>query len=486
LAGEAPGARRETLTPDVVVVGAGPGGLAAAWAAATAGLEVLVVDERARPGGQFYKQPAEGFDVTATALDPQFRAGRALEARARDASVTILDHATVWGAFSPDEIGVVTEDQALTLRPKRLVLAAGAYERAVPFPGWTLPGVMTTGAAQTLLRAYQTAPGRRVLIAGNGPLNLQVAVELARAGVEVVALCEQSRAPGPWAATALATMALSAPSLLYDGIAHRLSLARRGVPVLHRHAIVRAEGDGAASAATVAAIDDAGRLVAGSERRFAIDAVCLGYGFLPQSELARALGCRHRFDASRGGLAVERAANGRASRPDVFVVGDAGGLGGAPSALAQGVLAGAAVADDLAAPRRAALAPHVGQARRNLVRHRRFQAALWSLYRGPLLTDELATPDTVVCRCEDVTLATALKGFAGGAGELGSLKRVTRAGMGRCQGRYCAPLLAVLNARQAGTAPGELSLFAPRFPFKPVPIAVLASTPRAKCPQDEQ
>jgi len=227
-------------------------------------------------------------------------------------------------------------------------------------------------------------------------------------------------------------------------------------------------------AAVLAPVGPEGRPDGGRARWVEADAVALGYGFLPQSELARALGCAHGFDASRGGLVARRDGEGRSSVPEVFIAGDGGGLGGARVALAQGTLAGAAAARDLGASP-AGLARQVEAARRALGRHSRFQRALWSLYAAPLLTHHLATPDTLACRCEDVARAALDAALDAEAGAPGALKRASRAGMGRCQGRYCGAVLAALAGARSGEPPAEDVFFAPRTPFKPVPIEALAS-----------
>lgn len=460
---------------DVLVVGAGPAGLAAARVAAACGADVLVVDERAKAGGQYFKQPGDGFRIDEQALDTQFAEGRRLLAEARAAGARFLFGATVWGAFDADGIALVHEGGTVLVRARRVVLAPGAYERALPVPGWTLPGVITTGAAQTLLRAYQVAPGRRVLVAGHGPLNLQVARELTRAGVEVVAVGELATRPGLRQLGSVLAMARTAPGLVADGVRHTLALRARGVPVLHRHVLLRAEGTLHVERAVLARIDDRGEPLPGSERAFAVDAVCMGYGFLPQSELARALGCAHTFDPSLGSLVVVRDADCRSSLPHVFVAGDAGGLGGARLALVHGTRAGAAAAADLGYAYSDTARALLADAATLDTRHRRFQAALWSLYEAPSLGVRLADGGTLLCRCEHVDRASVEACLRDGAGSLSAVKRLTRAGMGRCQGRYCSGLLAALaHGDDAGLDEG--AFFAPRTPFKPVPLAAIAGS----------
>jgi NADPH-dependent 2,4-dienoyl-CoA reductase/sulfur reductase-like enzyme len=461
----APRLEAVTLAPDALVVGAGPGGLAAAAAAAEAGADVLLVDERPKLGGQYYKQPSDAFDVDEHAIDRQYREGRELAARVEHAGATVLKGVQVWAAGGPDDLLAIGNGRAYALRPRRLVIATGAYERGVPLPGWTLPGFMATGAAQTLLRAYQVLPGERVLVSGNGPLNIQVAAELVRAGATVVALCETARATSPRRAGALAAMAAAAPDLMRDGLAYGRALLAARVPILFGHSVVRADGDGRVERAVVARLDDAGRPVPGSEREFDVDAVCAGFGFLPSNELARTLGVEHVFDRRLGQLVTVKGADGRTSLDGVWVVGDSGGTGGARLAKAVGLLAGAAAAG----------APAPAGADRDRRRNERFQRALWRLYAAPRLIDQLADVKTLVCRCEGVTLAAVEEAFGGGIGTIGALKRVTRAGMGRCQGRYCAAILAEMAAQRARTPLDELSWFAPGMPFRPLPVELAAA-----------
>ena len=470
----------EDATDGVLVVGAGPGGLAAAEAAAGAGARVTVLDERPEPGGQYYKQLAPSHDFAdAGAADRQYADGRALIDRVRRAGVRIVNGATVWSALADSEVdgfdvGVVRAGRSIRYLTRQIVVAAGACETAHAVPGWTLPGVMTTGAAQTLVRAYRVAPGARVLVAGNGPLNLQVACELARSGVDVAAVAEAAPRPGLFRAGTALRAAAYAPDLVRDGVRYLRELGRHGVPVLHGHAMTRAEGAGAVERAVLARLDRAGRAVPGSERTFEVDTVCMGYGFSSSTELTRLLGCRHEYRPGPfPGLAPVRDANGAASRPGVLVAGDCGGFGGARVALSQGTLAGIEAARRLGHLSGGDAAARGTAARRGLARGLAFQRALWRLFEVPSL-DALATAEVVLCRCEGVTVDSIRSRIANGDDEAGVLKRATRAGMGRCQGRYCAGAIARACASAAGSGPDERDWFAPRFPVKPVPALALA------------
>jgi NADPH-dependent 2,4-dienoyl-CoA reductase/sulfur reductase-like enzyme len=380
--------------------------------------------------------------------------------------VKFLFSTTVWGVFPGPELAVVSSGANQLLRPRRIILSPGAFERPRPFPGWTLPGVMTTGAAQTLLRAYQVSPGRRVVVAGNGPLNLQVGRELSDAGATVGAVAELAPGLTPRRVAYALRMGLQAPDLLLAGVGHRLRLWRWGVPLWHSTAVLRADGDKRLEEVTLARIDADGVALPGTERRIGCDALCLGYGFLPQSELARALG-----GVARVSTLVD--AIGDDGCPDeavqVVLIGDAGGLGGARVATAQGELAG------LDAARRLGHARTGGDqaaALRALRRHRSFQRALWSLYAAPTSSLAAADAGTIVCRCESVTLGDLQALREQGVGSIGALKRESRAGMGRCQGRYCGALL----RESMGLADADDGAnFAPRPPFKPLTLAELAA-----------
>jgi NADPH-dependent 2,4-dienoyl-CoA reductase/sulfur reductase-like enzyme len=456
----------DVLTPDILVLGGGAGGLNAATAAARAGARVLLVDERPEPGGQFYKQPLPIPALAAEiAGDGQFAGGRALIAEAEAAGVEMRRGVQLWGAFEPLDLMIFDGQASRLCRPKRLIVAAGAYERALPLPGWTLPGVMTTGAAQTLLRSYRVLAGRRVLLAGNGPLNIQVALELARAGAEVSAVVELAPKPGSWALPALGRMLTSTPALAWRGWRQIAELTRRGTAFLHGSVLsgVTQIADGLRAEVKHWPTGDGARL---SD----VDAVAMGYGFQPSNEILRALGCAHRFDPARGHLVTERDAEGRTSIAEIYAVGDCAGLGGAPAAEAEGVIAG------LAAARSLGLAPSAAQqqageaARTALRRHRRFQAGLWQLFAAPRLLAELAAPETLICRCEELSRAEIEAGIAPGSESIGAVKRQTRSGMGRCQGRYCGPIIAALSAEHQGEALNEAGHWAPRPPVKPIRI----------------
>lgn len=456
----------ERVEPQLLVIGGGAAGLTAAAVAAELGADVVLLDERTAAGGQFFKQP-KSVSRKPLRLDRQFEDGRRLIDRATSSGATLVPNALVWGAFAGNEMLVSDGAGTRLYHPQRLILATGAYERALPMPGWTLPGVMTTGAAQTLLRGHSVCPGRRILVAGNGPLNAQVAVELSKAGAQVVSLLELAPAFGPKALLPFLRMLGNAPGMTATGVRLLAGLRSGDVPVR--------------SGCGIGAIESAdGRLRVRFGRASAegidttesveVDSVCMGYGFLPSNELSRALGCRHRYDDERAQLLVERRADCQTSVDGVYAIGDCCGLGGAAAAMQEGVIAAISIANDLGLNISDRASRELRRARKRLGRQRGFQSALWSLYAAPYFSCELATVDTPLCRCENVTLQQFDDALSLGYRSLPDIKRFTRLGMGACQGRYCAPLAASRLAERTGLRPDEYSFFAPRAPLKPVSI----------------
>lgn len=446
--------------PELLVIGAGPGGLAAAIAARRAGAEVTVIDERAHAGGQYFKQVAVGGDGIAEA-DAQHREGSDLIREARDLDVTLRAGVTVWGAFALHEFAASASGRTLRFQPRATIVATGAYERGWPVPGWTLPGVMTTGAAQTLWRMARRLPGKRVLIAGNGPLNLQLAAELIAGGAEVAAVVEAAPRPSVNELGALITMLLDAPGLVRDGLRYHLARRSAKTPMIHGKVVTGVEKTAAGLKVHIA------------EESLDVDVLCLGYGFEPSNELLRMLGCSHDYDPDRRHLVTRTDADGLTDMPNVYALGDCTGLGGARIALAQGTLSGLAAAAALGHALSAQIGDLKAKAARDLARHRRFQRALWQIYRAPPWTAKLAHADTLICRCEEVSLSEIETALAEDLQAIGAVKRRTRLGMGRCQGRYCAPVLDALLAERCGRARDEFSSFAPRPPVRPVSIADL-------------
>jgi NADPH-dependent 2,4-dienoyl-CoA reductase/sulfur reductase-like enzyme len=460
---------------ELAVVGAGPAGLAAAVTAARAGVHVTLVDEYPRPGGQYLK----GTSSPVTATEKQ---GRALLRDLAELDVELRTETLVWG-IEGLRLALHAPHGLDWLEARTLVLATGARELVIPFSGWTLPGVMTLGAAQILAKEHGIPAGRRVLLAGSGPLLLPVANELVRLGAEVVAVLEASHL-GQWFRHAPATWGNW--DRLREGWHYLSGLRRARVPYRLGRTVIRALGSppapvkgraerrGELQAAVVARLDRQGHPVPGSEKTVDIDALCLGFGFLPNVELAQLAGCAHEFDTARGGWVPRVDERMETTVPDLFVAGETAGVGGAGSAMMEGRIAGLTVAQRLGYIGESELARELTGLAKRYRRLRRFGAMLNTLFAPRPDLDATIADETPICRCEEVSAEEVRAAVARGVVELDALKTWTRVGQGACQGRTCGPVLARLIARETGRSVAEVGVFHARPPLKPVPLGDLA------------
>ncbi|MFT2749224.1 FAD-dependent oxidoreductase [Clavibacter sp. Sh2036] len=455
----------------VVVIGAGPAGLAAAVAARARGARVTLLDASDELGGQYWRHlPASRPAARERILHHGWDAFTGMRARlAADDGCEIVTGAQVWAIEVPSAdveapapaavvhvlVGPVDGSGRAprTLRPDALVLATGAHDRTLPFPGWDLPGVFTAGAAQALAKGERVAIGDRVIVAGAGPFLLPVAVSLVQAGARVVGIHEAARVPSLARGWLRDPLGLArAPHKAAELAGYVSVLARERIGYATGSAVVAAHGTDRVEAVTVQRLDASWAPVPGTERRVAVDAVCVGHGFTPRLELPIAAGCRIGSDRF-----VEVDADQGAGPAGVFAAGEITGIGGVDQALAEGEVAGHCAAGG--SPSDAAVAPAV---RRRAVAHDvagRIEAAhgIRPGWTGWLRDDTLA------CRCEEVPVgrirATAR---AARSTDLRSMKLATRAGLGICQGRVCGRTVEELLAGEAppagcapaGSAPG--------------------------------
>ncbi|MDQ0394357.1 FAD/NAD(P)-dependent oxidoreductase [Labrys monachus] len=446
------------IRTDIAVIGAGPAGLSAALAAARAGAKVDILDAGAQPGGQYWMQ-----DLSTHRRDSgQSGEGIRAAAAAAAAGVSIHSRAEVWAAFPDRRICALQDGEPLELIPRAVVIATGAQDRVMPFPGWTLPGVMTPGAGQRLAKLGGTPPGRRVALAGSGPFLLAVAASLQRIGAGPRAIVEARRTQ--WAQIA---HLLRHPDRWRE--AARLLEALRRIPSRHfGWGVVEALGGDRVEAIRIAPFDAAGRIdAAGSMILPDIDALLVGWGFRPSVEISGLLRCRHAFDEAAGGWhCVADPATGATSVAGVFAAGETTGLAGFHPARLSGDLAGRAAAAGLGLKP----APPAAGGVAALARYRAFASGLNALFRPPPGIAELIDADTIICRCEDATAGEILQACREGAIDVQGAKRWTRAGMGRCQGRICGWAIAHLASRATGGSLEEAGFNPPRIPLRPVPL----------------
>jgi NADPH-dependent 2,4-dienoyl-CoA reductase/sulfur reductase-like enzyme len=459
---------------DVLVVGGGPAGLAAATTAAGLGLEVGLVDERPTLGGQIYKQPGLGFVVKDHAgLGRDHLRGRELIDGAEASGAELLT-STSAVAVRDDEVVLVTEgEHARTISAARLVVAPGAHDRPVVFPGWTLPGVLTAGAAQTIVKTQRVLPGERLVFAGSGPLALAFPAQLHHYGANVLVALEAGPGPGVRDVLGLGAAARGNTGLLRDAISYRSQLMRARVPLRYGRIVVRAEGEGRVERVVHAAVDRDWRPIPGSEEELEADTLCVGYGFVPSVELLRLAGCELRYEEDLGGPVVVVDEWLRTTAPGVSAAGDGAGVAGALVAADEGRLAALGAALHLGTLRAEEADRRASPVRARLRRKAAFRRALRRLHAVGAGVYELATDDTVVCRCEEVTRG-AIDAAAAETTDLNVVKGLTRAGMGLCQGKTCQRQVAATIAARHGIPIASVPMATPRFPLRPVPMGAIA------------
>ncbi len=460
------------MARSIIIVGAGPAGLAAAIEAVKQGAHVTLVDEAKRPGGQIYRQGSPalvGKDVADAAETRRKR--RLLDAFGREsARIDYRPNASVYAVFGPGEVHVASEDRTEVLSADAVILANGVREVALPFPGWTTPGVMYAGGAQSLIKAQRTLPGRNVVVTGSGPLPIVLAAQILRAGGKVAAFAPLQ--PVTAGARHLAGL-WHGRAIVLEGLRYLATVLRARVPCLTGFVPIRALGGERLEGVVLARLDAAGSTVKGSEREIACDALAVNYGFAANSELAAMAGARMRYDELIGGWLPQADPFGRTSIPGLFVAGDVAGLRGALVAETEGRLVGAAAASAVAS----LAGPSFELEWRETLSRRgklcEFQNVVRAMLKPPRALWAVADDETVVCRCENVTLADLRFAFSGGHLAPNTIKRSTRAGMGWCGGRTCMPMIAALADLHAGAAPSEMMTARPLA--RPIALAALAN-----------
>lgn len=440
---------------EILIVGAGPAGLTAAIKAKAAGVDVVVLDDREEPGGQYYKPRSIGFRGF-HGLDRQHREGNRLREKAQKIGVRIYSGQTVWYARKEKdtfEIRSVSENRQFYIKALSVILCTGAFEVPKIIPGWTLPGVVTIGAAQTMVRRYGVIPSGKVLIAGNGPLGLQLAHEILRLGPHNITLAEKAAVNVNFQ---LLKAAFYSPRLMVDGAIYRWNTFKSKTSVLYNWEIEAILGTRRVESALLS------NLKTKEKRKIPCEFIAAGEGFSPQTELSRLLGVPVKIDPTTKQITPIRNSDCSTIIPNLWIAGDAGGIGGAVLAGAQGEIAALGAIYSLSSKK---IPRKINAVQKKVKRATGFQNALWSIYSAQ---SEVKFKDNLIlCRCEQISNTKIEEVVSGGISGLAAIKRITRLGMGRCQGRYCIPE-AIKLLETKGISIKDDGLFAPQVPARPV------------------
>jgi NADPH-dependent 2,4-dienoyl-CoA reductase/sulfur reductase-like enzyme len=454
-----------------VIVGAGPAGVRAAEALVAQGLRPVVLDEALRAGGQIYRQPPQGFQRSKQELYGfEHRKADAVH-RAMAALLPQVDYrpgSLVWNVDGKT-LDVLQDGVSTAVPYTHLILATGATDRVLPFPGWLTPGVYTLGGSQVALKYQGCAIGARVVFLGTGPLLYLVAYQYAKAGAQVAAVLDTSRAADRRAAV---PGMLRAPGLLAKGLYYMAWLRAHGVPLRSGVRPVAVQGKERVTGLTYRQ----------GARTHTVECDALAYGLALRSEtqLASLAGCEFEFNTRDRNWTPRRDTAGRSSVPGVYVAGDGAAIAGADAAELAGERAALALLEDIDHPHDAQRARTLEA---QLAANSRLRTALERAFPFPEDWAQGIADDTVVCRCEEVTAGTLRQAVNDTAAqELNRLKALTRVGMGRCQGRMCGAAAAEVLAHACGRSPAEVGRLRNQPPVKPVPVRVVCLERREKVP----
>jgi NADPH-dependent 2,4-dienoyl-CoA reductase/sulfur reductase-like enzyme len=469
-------AREPAPDADVIVVGSGPAGMSAAVELASSGYKVIVLDMQPTPGGQIFRAieanmaARPGTDRLLAALGPTYIAGQTLIREFREtAGIDFRPETTVWDVRADGTVGWLKGDAAGYLRAPHVLLANGAMERPTPFPGWTLPGVMTAGAVQTLLKAGRLQPEGRIVLAGTGPLILLLAEQLRRLGVnpKLIARTDSLRNK----LHALTHLRLAGVPALLKGLTWLARLRIAGIPIRTGVSDLQAHGHDRIESVSLRA---GGRRV-----ELPCDLLVVHDGIVPSIDLAHCAGLELEWQAADASWRPKTSPDGHAEkapgasltagRSRIRISGDARGIGGADAAIAHARQAARAILEELGSTRKGSI-EHAARAVERAMAARPFIDMAFP----PGLAQRLPIDDTIVCRCEEITADTLRAKIRDGCSEINLVRGVLRCGMGPCQGRNCAITVARLLAETPPISAVPPVPFRARPPLRPLPLGALA------------
>lgn len=476
----------------LVIIGAGPAGLTAAEKACALGMHVTIINEMPRPGGQIYRQPPKEFRVKNWLPGKSYDKGKDLLKRVSKlkniqwlcntvaAGISIINK-----SGDPSEqrytIHVSNEKGLNEIVADAVLIAPGCYDMAVPFPGWTLPGVMAAGGIQGFLKNQNIIPGSKFLFSGTHPLQLIIADQIYSNGGKIAGIAFSQ------SIFCMLKRMLKKPYAVTNNLKQLLGIAKiiikfklLGIPIYFKKIIVNAEGERSLNSADLASISGNGEIDFDKKTTVNCDCVGLCFGFLASSELPRQLGAQSSWSASRGGWIINHDEWMQSSIKNIYVAGEITGVGGADMAAVEGEIAALGVAYNFGLLDKDEAQKEAVKPRAQLAKQKLFATMLSDIsYPGDKLLLQLLKPDTTLCRCEGVTV----KGFQEALSEhphiesANAAKLLSRVGMGFCQGRYCYYHASLIMQKMRNRSTENIGAFKSNFPIKPITIADIVASP---------
>ena len=458
----------------VVIIGGGFAGLAAADLLTRHKLAVLVVDENVHTGGQLLRKMLRSpGEVTLSEPDPLKRVGYRLVDRIHGQGLQLMNRAQVLGIYPERQLCI--EDRLgriLDLKAEFIICATGAREKFLPFKGWTLPGVISTGAAQILIKSSGILPARETLIGGCGPLLIVLANEILMNNGRILSVLDQSL---PRDKIGLLKLCRHHLPKLIEGARYFFKLLLSRVPVRQSTGIVEARGTHRLEAVVTARVDARGQAIAGTETTYQTDCLAIGYGFAPNIELPQQAGCAIEYHLEKGGWTVGVDDYMETSVENLYAAGETTGIAGAKKSYIEGKIAALSILQKLGIGDANARQRQLISLQRLWQHQRQYGKFLNLLCHIPAASYAAISDDTIICRCEDVTMGEIRKKLSNGFTTMGSLKKASRSGMGNCQGRICGPILHDILAAYTRKSPTQIGPLSIRPPIKAVPLEALAN-----------
>lgn len=475
----------------VVIVGSGIGGLSAAQMLAGHGLDILLIDENAHTGGQllrkyqtasrnFFKFKPDMVKAQGFSLIQQIN-----KANASIDRIQRIQRAQVLGVFKNRRLLIYTErnknknfGQIMEVQAEHLILATGARERYLPFKGWTLPGVMSLGAAQILMKSYGVLPAFHTVIAGTSPLMMVLASEILKNKGKVTAVLDENSFRKK-----LNFLPLTQHHWpkLFEGVFYTAQMMCYRVPMLNQTRVIEARGKGNLASVVVAKTTPDGQIKTGTEIEYPAEALAVGYGFVPNIELAVQAGCDIEYHTGLGGWVVTADKHLESSVNSIFAVGEITGIAGGKKSYIQGKLAAVSILEKLDKcnfrKNGSTLLTQIKQLHSLNHKQKAYAEFLNHLCRLPQLVYNQIPDDTLICRCENITMGTIKKAIKQGFITSGGLKKATRCGMGRCQGRICGPIISDIIMALTKKNPYDIGPSLSRAPVKNVSISSFLDQP---------
>ena len=452
---------------DLVVLGAGPAGVAAANVASKEGAEVVIIDENSSAGGQIYRAPPNEFQPQNSFKSDEFREGEKQRNILENSNLTALFKHRVWSVSSDLVVSTVGPNGLSSWHTRSLIIANGALERIIPFPGWTIPGVIGLAASTILLKSQYVLPGQSTVVAGCGPLLIAVANGIIKSGGKVSAIIDLN-SKSDWIKAF--PRLLSRPDQLFKGMSWFANIMKAGIKLYGGHAVTNTKQVDNVLRISIAPINSAGSILDSKNQKIVEgDCLAIGHGLFPSTEITRLLKAKHIYDPYKGGWVPLIDDDFRSSIPGVYIAGDATGISGAFSAVQKGRIAGMAAVRDLNVMSSQKYKAKIKSELIILKKNENFGKAAVRLMKFRPELIQTITSETIVCRCEDVFRSEIDEAIESGARDMNQLKAWTRCGMGPCQGRTCSEAIEAILASKVGSR--ELAgQWTGRTPLRPVPI----------------